>query len=93
MKNMKPIISIIVAAMMVFSGLGGFFMDEVAYADSGDIYIPEGAGYFDGHYYFIFDALGSGEEGYAEAANRCASMGGYLATISDERENIYLFNY
>ena len=53
--------------------------------------IPEGAVEFKGHYYYLYytDTILT----YEEAAQYCKDKGGYLATITSQEENDFLYNY
>ena len=53
--------------------------------------IPEGAVEFNGHYYHIFDM--DNIKTWSDAKTFCESQGGYLATITSQEENDFLYNY
>lgn len=53
--------------------------------------IPSGAVEFNGHYYYLYDT--STVFTYEDAAQYCKDKGGYLATITSQEENDFLYNY
>ena len=58
--------------------------------------IPEDAVSYNGHYYRIFDLGNNSDAGinnWEYALQYCQERGGHLATISDERENSFLYKY
>lgn len=52
--------------------------------------IPSDAVEYNGHYYYIYDAK-KGETDWAKAKEKCESKDGYLATITSEDENKFVF--
>ena len=50
--------------------------------------IPENAGTYNGHYYYVFPR---NNYTWSEAEEYCESLGGYLATIANQGENDYLY--
>ena len=66
------------------------------YVETGSTPIPEDAVGFNGHYYRIFDPGNNSDAGinnWEYALQFCQERGGHLATISDERENAFLYRY
>ena len=66
------------------------------YVETGSTPIPEDAVSFNGHYYRIFDPGNNSDAGinnWEYALQFCQERGGHLATISDERENAFLYRY
>ena len=58
--------------------------------------LPDGAVEFNGHYYYLYDAAGlAGTEvnTWENARDYCAGVGGYLATITSQDENDFLYSY
>lgn len=53
--------------------------------------LPQNAVEHNGHYYFLYK--NSGFNSWEDAKTFCESQGGYLATISSEDENNFLFSY
>ncbi|MCD7785508.1 MAG: tetratricopeptide repeat protein [Oscillospiraceae bacterium] len=53
--------------------------------------VPDGAGEYDGHYYYVYDI--ESVTSWEDAKAYCESLNGYLATISSEEENEFLYNY
>lgn len=53
--------------------------------------IPEGAVEYNGHYYYLYS--GGIASTYDEAAQYCGSKGGYLATLTSEAENDFVYSY
>ena len=49
-----------------------------------NIYIPKGAQKYNGHHYYVFDGVANS---WHEAKRYCEDLGGYLAIISDTKEN------
>lgn len=84
MKKIKVIISILLAATIVFlSVVCGFAVSP------SDSIIPEDAVEFNGHYYKYY-SLGIPWE---DAKNYCEDLGGYLATITTPEEDAFLYSY
>lgn len=53
--------------------------------------IPEDAVEYNGHYYYLYeDGIAST---YEEAAKYCNSKGGYLATLTSQEENYFVYSY
>ena len=52
--------------------------------------IPAGAAEFNGHYYYVFN---NNDYTYDQASQFCTAVGGYLATITSQEENDFLFQY
>lgn len=52
--------------------------------------IPEGAGIYNGHHYYVYDFS---EYTWTDAKAYCESLGGYLATITSKEENDYVYQY
>lgn len=52
--------------------------------------LPDNAVLFDAHYYAVLDA--SSFSSYEEAAQYCADQNGYLATITSQEENSFLYS-
>lgn len=76
------------------------FIPSAASADSetGTVYgqfdkskVPEGAGEYNGHYYYAYnlDTITNWEE----AKQYCEEMGGYLATVTSREEDEFLYAY
>ena len=64
--------------------------------ETGSTPIPEDAVSYNGHYYRIFDLGDNSDAGinnWEYALQYCQERGGHLATISDERENSFLYRY
>ena len=59
--------------------------------EPGPLNIPDSAVEYNGHYYYL--CCNNEAEDYATAENYCKEQGGYLATITSEKENKFLFNY
>lgn len=59
--------------------------------EPGPLNIPDNAVEYNGHYYYL--CCNNEAEDYATAENYCKEQGGYLATITSEKENKFLFNY
>lgn len=58
--------------------------------------IPTDAVEFNGHYYYLYDFAGLANEEqntWENALAYCQGLNGYLATITSEEENEFLFNY
>lgn len=58
--------------------------------------VPDDAVEFNGHYYYLYDfaGLSSSENNTWENANAyCESLSGYLATITSQEENDFLYSY
>lgn len=53
--------------------------------------IPSGAEEFNGHYYYLYDL--DTVTTWAQAKEYCESQGGYLATITSQEENKFLYSY
>ena len=53
--------------------------------------IPIDAGFYKGHYYYLF--TGGVASSYEEARQYCIYKGGYLATITSKEENDFLYTY
>ncbi|MCD8107933.1 MAG: tetratricopeptide repeat protein [Oscillospiraceae bacterium] len=53
--------------------------------------VPDDAGEYNGHYYYVYDV--ESVTSWEEAKTYCESLNGYLATITSEEENSFLFNY
>ncbi len=53
--------------------------------------IPEGAVEFEGHYYYLYDT--DTVFTYEAAMQYCEDKGGYLATITSQEENDFLYDY
>ena len=53
--------------------------------------VPQDASEFNGHYYYVYDldAITTWEE----AQEHCKSQGGYLATITSQEENEFVYSY
>lgn len=49
-----------------------------------EVYIPKDAQKYNGHHYYVFDGVA---DSWHEAQRYCESLGGYLAIISDAKEN------
>lgn len=61
-----------------------------------DIDVPDNAVEFNGHYYYIYDFAGlSSDESntWENALGYCEGVNGYLATITSQEENDFLFSY
>ena len=61
-----------------------------------DIDVPDNAVEFNGHYYYIYDFSGlSPDESntWENAHGYCEGVNGYLATITSQEENDFLFSY
>ncbi len=61
-----------------------------------DIDVPDNAVEFNGHYYYIYDFAGlSPDESdtWENALGYCEGVNGYLATITSQEENDFLFSY
>ena len=52
--------------------------------------IPADAAEFHGHYYYVYD---NKDYTYEQALEFCVEAGGYLATITTQEENDFLFQY
>lgn len=59
--------------------------------EPGPLNIPDNAVRFNGHYYYLY--CNNEATDHTSAENYCKAQGGYLATISSEKENMFLFNY
>ena len=55
--------------------------------------LPEWAVSFEGHSYYVYNADHLSIEDYDEASDYCFEKGGYLAEISSEEENDFIFKY
>ena len=58
--------------------------------------LPDGAVEFNGHYYYLYDAAslaGTEVNTWENARDYCAGAGGYLATITSQEENDFLYSY
>lgn len=58
--------------------------------------IPEGAVEFNGHYYYLYDVSGLAAHNvntWESAQEYCAGVSGYLATITSQEENDFLYDY
>lgn len=53
--------------------------------------IPDDAVKFNGHYYYLYE--GGIASTYEEAAKYCNGKGGYLATITSQEENDFVYSY
>lgn len=61
-----------------------------------DVDVPDNAVEFNGHYYYIYDFAGlSSDESntWENALDYCEGVNGYLATITSQEENDFLFSY
>lgn len=60
-------------------------------------YLPFGVVGHDGHYYFLYTGRVAGKNGeyasYKDAQEFCENLGGYLAVISDSKENSFLHDF
>lgn len=54
-------------------------------------YIPSDAVEFNGHYYYLY--TGGIASTYEEALQFCADKGGYLATLTSQEENDFVYSY
>ena len=61
----------------------------IPFVASGGSDIPSDAGLYNGHYYYVFNL----EKDWAQANAYCESRGGYLATITSQEENEFIFKY
>lgn len=62
--------------------------------DSAETVIPDEAVEFNGHYYYLYDGDDMDEISCAEdAIAYCESVGGYMAAITSEEENTFLYEY
>ncbi len=68
------------------------FIEESSSSETQDL-IPEDARYYDGHLYYLFDGQKIGLSTFDDAEAYCESLGGYLAVISSQGENTFLFGY
>ncbi len=80
----------IIAGVAVLGMVGVATTAVFLTADEDKNSIPEGAGYFDGHYYYVYDF---DDYEWNEAKEYCESLGGHLATITSEEENEYVYQY
>ncbi len=58
--------------------------------------VPSDAVEFNGHYYYLYDFAGlssANQNTWENALVYCQGLNGYLATITSEEENEFLFNY
>lgn len=53
--------------------------------------LPDGAVEFNGHYYYLY--TGGIASSYEEAEQYCNSKGGYLATLTSQEENDFIYSY
>ena len=60
---------------------------EISLPDTSQV--PEDAVSLNGHHYYVFSNRGT----YADAENYCKSLGGYLASITSQEENDFLYDY
>ena len=58
-------------------------------ASSDAPHVPDDTVSFNGHHYYVFN----NEATYADAENYCKSLGGYLASITSQEENDFLYDY
>lgn len=57
---------------------------ELKEPEEPEVYIPKDAQKYNGHHYYVFDGVANS---WHEAKRYCESLGGYLAIISDAKEN------
>ena len=57
-------------------------------SEAGGVFIPQEALAYRGHHYHVFSGVGNSWE---EAQQFCESMGGHLATVNDDFENLRLY--
>lgn len=55
--------------------------------------IPDGSVEFNGHYYYLFDVDETAVATWNDAKAYCESEGGYLAAITSQQENDFLYDY
>lgn len=65
--------------------------DKSSNVNSNDRNVPVDAVEFDGHYYYLFDT--DSVTTWNEAKDYCESLGGYLAAITSQVENDFLYDY
>ena len=80
--------------LTIYSNTGSYaetYANEngIPFESLGGTDIPFGAGLYNGHYYYVFDL----EKDWAKAKAYCESRGGYLATITSQEENDFVFKY
>ena len=63
--------------------------NQLGQFDKGNV--PVDAVEFDGHYYYLFDT--DSVTTWNEAKDYCESLGGYLAAITSQQENDFLYDY
>lgn len=59
--------------------------------EEGPLNIPDDAVQYNGHYYYLYHNNEATD--YIDAKSYCEEQGGYLATITSDKENKFLFNY
>lgn len=65
--------------------------NEESYDQYNKSKIPEDAGIFNGHYYYVYDL--DTITNWEEAKEYCERMGGYLASITSKEEDEFLYSY
>lgn len=69
---------------------------DVSHGLYDDIDVPDNAVEFNGHYYYIYDFAGLSPDDsntWESALGYCEGVNGYLATITSQEENDFLFAY
>ena len=80
-----------IAYPMIFGGQKAesfSFYDTSSYVHN---QVPSGAVKFNGHYYYVYDV--DTVTDWNMAQEYCEAQGGYLATITSQEENEFLYNY
>lgn len=80
----------------ILDGMFDISDDNVPYGLYDDIDVPDNAVEFNGHYYYLYDFAGlSPDESntYENALGYCEGVNGYLATITSQEENDFLYAY
>lgn len=72
--------------------LNNMFTVETGHSEILDLTtIPQGAVEFSGHYYYVYDQ--DAVTTWEESKQYCESQGGYLATITSQEEDEFLYDY
>lgn len=81
---------VFVALTTIGLALGSMPLTINAAEPQAAVMIPANAGTFNGHYYYVFN---NENYTYEQAKLFCEAVGGYLATITSQEENDYVFQY